>query len=160
MTHDQQSLCLTHIYDLLFKLLFTGLDMPPTDLPVSPSLSGPQTSAGPTDNDGGYWKTGNPAVTLSLRFINPIFTELCPTCVREALAEDFRCPARPVLFLVAIKPTDNCRGARRRTETFLSNFPFISFAWRLPSPLLIPLSPSLKNKSQVLSVTSRWICEI
>lgn len=62
-----------------------------------------------------YWKTSNPAVLFSLRFINPISTEFCPTCVREAPAEDSATPPNPVLCLVAlslaIKPTDNCRGA-------------------------------------------------
>ncbi|KAM7367809.1 hypothetical protein PAMP_014084 [Pampus punctatissimus] len=33
-----------------------SLDMPPTDLPVFPSLSGVQMSAGPTDNDVGILK--------------------------------------------------------------------------------------------------------
>lgn len=45
---------------------------------------------------GEYWKTSNPAVSLSPRFINPISTELCPTCVSsEAPAEDSAAPPRP-----------------------------------------------------------------
>ena len=49
-------LCLAHIYDLLSEILFTGSDMPPTDLPIAASPSGVQMSAGPTDNDGGILK--------------------------------------------------------------------------------------------------------
>lgn len=56
----------------------------------------------------------NPAVFLFLQFINPISTELCPTCVSEMPAEDSTAPpgsASAVTLQLAIKPTDNCRGA-------------------------------------------------